>query len=226
MDKKEALTLMGLDEPFSKETLQSRKREKFFKTHPDHGGSEKAFIEMQEAFKALEPLAIDIQTNVEREVGYTTTGEYILDLGKGFGSEFTGMGKKSCSPCKGQGYTVTYGFDYLEERCSDCKGSGQYQKEFRYTCRCCNKGQFTQKNGRVVECRVCKGTGIYVTKTKPRPCIRCWGMGYTFSRQRTEKKKIYHTCLKCKGVGEIELNNPVLPSNALSALKGKFNAKL
>lgn len=75
-------------------------------------------------------------------------------------------------------------------------------------CKYCKDGKFTQRNGRVVDCRVCEGTGIWKKVT----CWTCRGSGIVY-----KESERFDICSKCKGLGKIKVNpfNPVIRKGAI-----------
>jgi len=93
-------------------------------------------------------------------------------------------------------------FRHLSERSSGVK---------TLKCKYCEDGKFKQRNGRVVDCRACSGTGIW----KRVECKTCRGFGVTF----IDSEELI-TCSKCKGLGKIKINpfNPAIPKGAVLSI--------
>lgn len=73
---------------------------------------------------------------------------------------------------------------------------------------CLGTRKFKQRNGRVVECRRCKGRGwVYIT------CPKCKDRGAITVKARTTKTP----CFNCGTTGRIKVNpfNPVIPKGAI-----------
>lgn len=62
------------------------------------------------------------------------------------------------------------------------------------------------------ECPVCHGKG-YIGRNWFNICTACFGSGGI--GEKLVKSTLIHTCHKCKGTGQIEILNPVLPKNRM-----------
>ncbi|MFA6234451.1 MAG: DnaJ domain-containing protein [Bacteroidota bacterium] len=232
----ELLTLFGLALPTTRQALKTRYRRLAQECHPDHNPGDK---NAEERFKALAAAYDDLNGRntpfVDEETGEagastrTADGTPLEELGKGLPRN---KNAKPCDSCSGKGY-VTEAHPGQSATCPKCHGRAVIQED---TCqRCKGTGKYKHPNtGQVVgDCFGCKGTGIYKFQ-KPVPCDRCreeqrfdlWGMLYGNRQRRGEPSFIstgriqtqvttYMTCGHCKGTGEIELDNPVLPRNRI-----------
>lgn len=70
MNIEQAAYLLGIRIPFTTEQLRSAYRKAAHKTHPDKGGSSKAFVNIQEAYELLQTLG-SAQL-------YTVIGRYVV----------------------------------------------------------------------------------------------------------------------------------------------------
>jgi len=151
--------------------------------------------------------------------------------GKGYRQKYE-LRRKACSYCEGTGYEPqsfvcqACSGTGIFDKCYPCKGTGKINDNI---CRKCNG---TGK-GSPVPCRICDGSG----KTKPEKveseiwntwggmfdlfgkkrqlhklCRHCLGSGQT---EKIEEIHQFETCYLCKGTGEIEILNPVLPKGRL-----------
>lgn len=231
MNYKEALDIFRLGEVPAKSRLKKLYRIKAKSAHPDHGGGIGDFLQLQEAFKVLDAIAVD------KDVVLTTVDGILLsDLGNGLGPMKNG---KECSHCEGNGYTrVEIGEHW--EPCRHCDGSGYHQV---LMCKSCGgRGYFInpKTEERVATCETCKGTGEYVL-AHPVACKKCNPNGqgklsafewsyfnmfgvFPMGHRRYIKGKIrvaegirYLRCDRCNGTGEVEMFNPVLPKGKLAA---------
>lgn len=177
--------------------------------HPDNGktGNAEAFLEIQWAYEHLSKTPEAFEGAPPSTIT-TVDGTPLSELGKGLGPTTNG---RICPECDGNGYESVEGFGSWKV-CDRCIG-GRVPRSF--TCRPCNgTGKFTQKNSRrIVNCRVCRGTGLFNHPTLTMNCPDCDG---TATVRIPGQNVSYHTCWKCRGVGEIKIFNPVIPKGALS----------
>lgn len=121
----------------------------------------------------------------------------------------------------------------LHETCGNCKGKGELKatrkrllicpichatgyKEIK--CSKCEKGKFTLKNGRVVDCLACKGTSVF----RRVECHRCDCNTSYLMKSKVPKGyllEIYQAtfvCPDCKGKGQVTLDlwNPAMTQNS------------
>jgi len=233
MNLSEAQNLLLVGDKFTTFELKAAFRKASFITHPDSGGSEEAFIELQEAYKQLQKLATMDKAMAEEK---TVEGTPLSELGKGFPLT---VSAKTCKMCDGRGWK-SFSSGTREEECIECLGDGM----FWVACKRCNgTGKYTHvETGKIVgECYGCGGTGRFYPKYKPHmrskvtaffgdwlkglrakyitlkngerirvnSCRRCGGTGRMGVPD--DKYLTYMTCEKCHGVGEEEMWNPVLP---------------
>jgi DnaJ-class molecular chaperone len=174
------------------------------KTHSDltQKDTDGEFIKVKACYDALVNVAETDGAVPEGSVslGMTTDGTPLFELGLGLGPMKNG---RDCSRCDHKGYTEEKGIEW--SFCNACRGTGEVPLEV--PCRYCRKGKFRQKSGQVVDCNACRGTGKFKTTQQ------CWcavGSGF-----RRSAKTTYRKCYECKGTGEIEILNPVIPKGRL-----------
>ena len=230
----ELLTLFGLALPSTRQSLKTRYHRLAQQCHPDMNPGNKS---AEERFKALAE-AYEVLTNrespfIEEEAkAKTVDGIFLTDLGKGLPRN---KNAKSCDQCSGKGYKT----DALPggwTECPRCHGACVLREDKCH--RCNGTGKYTHPNtGKIVgECHGCKGTGTYKF-VKPVPCGHCrvkespmefimWGFlqprrnsnagpSYRSTGRVQTNVMTYRVCSTCKGTGETELDNPVLPRNRI-----------
>jgi DnaJ family protein A protein 2 len=206
--------------PTSSVELKKAYRRACIKLHPDVGGDEIEFKEMQKAYDRITDMgSIYAVFSEEKEYAEdeqkTTNGVLLKDLGLGLGPNVNG---KDCPTCGHKGYIEHYDHTGYYP-CSRCYGTGAVYRQHP-TCRACKgTGKFKQaRSGRVVECRVCKGSGVWNPRREASTqrgwsiCAVCGGTGM---RKSTEKAH-YSVCYTCSGTGEIPCWNPVILKGALT----------
>lgn len=203
----------NLSLPFSIGDLKKAHRKISRELHPDLGGDTEKFKEMQEAYDFLLELqgksfGIFQETEIDGVIEQTVDGIILSDLGLGLGPTTNG---KDCPRCDHRGYTVRYGRKWTV--CEYCDDYGLAPREF--PCHACNgTGKFTQRRSeKTVDCRKCNGTGVFKHPYLKMRCPRCRGDKTIWGKD--SNSPIYEVCYECKGKGEIEIWNPVLPKGAL-----------
>lgn len=217
----------GLSAPVAFEDIKKKYRKESKRLHPDSSSpdsSEDAFKALSGAFDGLkhlyqigsrlfdaEPMSDDAaegEPQPPKMPRETVNGTPLSELGLGLGPTTNG---KECTECDSLGYKVVHEHGF--GKCAKCEGHGYQPREFR--CRACDgSGRFVQRRSlREVDCRVCQGTGIFKHPFYTESCSACFGVG----RGKTEKVvSIYILkCYTCKGTGETEVWNPVLPKGRL-----------
>lgn len=200
--------------PVSSISLKKAYRKRCRTLHPDAGGDEASFKEMQAAYTQLTDsdcvAAVFAHEQEFRDTLTTMCGTPLAELGLGLGPTTNGS---DCPECQHRGYyeqTSRYGVP-----CDRCDGIGREPAFSK--CRPCNgSGKFTQRRSRrVIDCRVCHGSGKFFHGPGRlfRPCHKCHGAGVV---TKSVKVNTYVKCHKCDGTGEIPMWNPVLPKSALS----------
>lgn len=217
----------GLSAPVAFEDVKKKYRKESKRLHPDSGSSdssEDAFKALSGAFDGLkqlyqigsrlfdaEPMSDDAAEGEQQPPKMpreTVDGTPLSELGLGLGPTTNG---RECTECDSLGYKVVHEHDFVD--CSKCEGSGQQPREFQ--CRACNgSGRFTQRRSlREVDCRVCQGTGRFKHPFYTEWCHGCNGTGRGSGNKVT---RIYILkCYTCRGTGETEVWNPVLPKGRL-----------
>lgn len=227
-----------------KSAFRRRSHETHPDLNKDDPNAAEKFIKVKAAFDLIssqETLLIDV-SDVESEA-FTTDGDKLSDLGQGLPHTKAGVPCPDCSgrgwherqvglhwvPCP------SCGGDWRKrESCRKCNGSGKFKRNgvvvgdcyackgrghFVRICRDCNpknKDGLFQKalSGLPLE------EQLYIMRVKLGPRGRSiggfwFGYGDTPEGKIPSYNKIYHTCFKCKGCGEVELFNPVLRRNLL-----------
>jgi DnaJ-class molecular chaperone len=235
MEETQARTIFSdLGSAFSAQELKASFRRKSLVLHPDMGGSEKDFIELNDAFGILSSLAKNgIGANLE-----TVDGIKLSELGKGYPLSVSAI---SCENCEGKGWK-SFTSDLVKVKCLHCDGTGA----FYLPCKKCNgTGRYKHpKTGNDVgQCNLCLGSGKFYPRRKERrpcsihflewdyrqplyvtlpsgeripvnSCKECGGDGFGVVPGRNF---LYTICPICKGVGETKIYNPVLPRGFLKA---------
>ncbi len=213
-----------LSAPVAFEDVKKKYRQESKRLHPDAGGSEDAFKALSGAFDGLKQLyqigsrLFDAEPLEEVAEGEpkppsmprtTIDGTPLSELGLGLGPTTNG---RDCPHCEHRGYTITK--EHSHGRCTKCGGKGMQPRE--YPCNACSgTGKFTQaRSGRVVDCLRCNGSGKFQHPHFKEWCTACHGSGRTNTARVI---KIYvMKCWNCKGTGEIEIWNPVIPKGRLT----------
>lgn len=216
-----------LDAPVAFEDVKKKYRKESKRLHPDSGSpesSEDAFKALSGAFEGLkqlyqlgsrlfdaEPMSDDVvkgETQTPKMPRETVDGTPLSELGLGLGPTTNG---KECVECNNLGYKVVH--EHGVGKCQKCEGHGYHQQE--WPCRPCNgTGRFVQsRSKREVNCRVCEGSGTFKHPFYTSRCGECFGSG----RNKTDQViRIYVLkCYACKGTGETEVWNPVIPKGRL-----------
>ncbi len=198
--------------PFSLTQLKEAFRGAAKKLHPDLTKRDTGllFDEMRRCYDSLTDLA-EIDPRMFSGEGTaaalrTTDGTPLYELGLGLGPTRNG---RDCKECEHRGYTEEFGIDWVS--CETCFGSGEVPRIM--PCRYCENGKFKQqRSGHTVDCRVCKGTGKFKHPRHKEVCLDCLGVGRKYGKGKQVR---YCKCFDCKGMGEIELFNPLLPKGRL-----------
>lgn len=210
---KSANELFDIQLPTTSVSLKKAYRQACLTNHPDRGGDEETFKEVQRVYEELVKYPSYIFTDADfqtQTIPLTREGIPLHELGLGLGSLVNGT---DCPRCNHRGYLIEYGDHF---RVCDYCNLGVVPREF--PCRSCKgTGKYTQKRGRVVNCYRCKGTGKFKHPTHKMWCPKCHG-GMTI--RDTNKEKVYYIkCVHCDGKGELPMFNPVLPKGLLKASK-------
>jgi len=205
----EAAKLLDVRLPTTTNALKQAYKRASLKYHPDHNRAQNATEQFQRVKAAFDLLSTSEHLEFSAEDArnlMTEDGVALSKLGKGLGSTTNGT---PCPECDARGFTVyTIGM----EDCPDCRvefTTGWFSTRVHRCRKCGGSGQF-QKKGK---CFGCNGAGWRRPKHRHDPCSTCRGL------RRVEKRngqKIYNTCGKCKGCGELPMWNPVLPKGLLA----------
>lgn len=213
----DAMKILGIEVyPFSPEELSTRFRHLIKVHHPDKNKDDCTAKETAQklirAYQHLKNLAITTLIDQEQEQEARKIFDEDEDL-------FTIW--DTCPECKGSGKVKNRWGVGNTELCPDCDPMEQsfFSMLFRHSigrssgvktlrCKYCKDGKFTQRNGRIVDCRVCKGTGIW----KKVRCRTCNGFGIV-----NKKLERFVACSKCEGLGKVKLNpfNPVIRKGSI-----------
>lgn len=202
----EAMALLGVKAyPFTSEELSFCFREKIKMYHSDTGGDtscDKKAHEVITANKHLKNLAIDFEKS---DCVVDDTDEDLFTL------------KAECPSCKGSKKVFREEWVNLD-KCPECNDT----KKVALKCKFCTEGKFKLVNGRIVDCKACKGTGIFkevaCRKCKEAP-YRSAFLNYMFGHQvrHGEYRQVAHNCSVCEGKGKVTVKpfNPVIPKGAV-----------
>lgn len=236
MNVEDAKSVLVVGDRFTERELKKSFRRQALLCHSDHGGSDGAFIELQEAYDLLKDKAY---VNGHDIKGLETVdGISLSELGKGFPLS---VSAHSCDDCEGRGWKK-YSSGEIDhyEKCPDCEGEGLHYVKCS---RCNGTGDYVnQKTGKVTgKCFGCSGTGKFYPKRNTQTRFRfnmdgeyVWGRNMFYAYKdlpngpripvdyckkckgngKVPVKKsgfIYGKCDSCDGVGEIKIYNPVIP---------------
>jgi len=209
-----ARVYFDLELPVTEVALKKAYKQKARELHPDLGGDEEAFKDLQKAYNFFtSDLArlsgVFSEGEGELIVLQTVEGIPLAELGLGLGPTTNG---KDCPKCDHKGYIKDYGHSW--HRCEHCDDDGMVPREFK--CKRCNgTGTFFTAQGREVDCRTCRGTGIFKHPYLSKPCSVCHGSKTVWSQT---EQVFYRKCSHCNGTGELEIFNPVVPKGAIAGL--------
>lgn len=199
-----ALKFFGKSLPMTPDELKSSFRAAAKRLHTDTSGQEatkEMFIQMNQFYQELQKVSWAITGgNQPKKTG---SGDLLSELGLGLGPLKNG---RDCVKCDHKGYTEEHSSGFVN--CQDCFGGWTYSQK----CNMCRGSGKYIKNRVVGVCFACHGTKIY-TGTRLQRCESCKGDGGKSIKTGTI---IYHTCYDCKGTGEIEIHNPVIPKGWLT----------
>ena len=205
---KEAMAILGIEGyPFSVDELSTNFRSLIKVYHPDKNPSKESENKAKSlisAYKHLKNLTVNtfvLDSDKERVRKVFEEDEDIFTIWD------------KCPDCKGSGVVKNLWPLRTIEPCPDCDplmdqdlltGIRRSSGIKTLKCKYCKNGKFTQRHGKVVECRVCFGTGIW----KKVRCRTCRGSGLV----RKKVTNSFITCPTCQGLGRIKINpfNPVI----------------
>lgn len=232
-DKETLERCLGIALPSTKNAIKRAFHRMAELEHPDkskHPEAKERFQKLNDAYQQsldTQLLEGDAETGIHEAEDITTCGVKISSLGQGLGPTKNGLACKSCSgkgfnsyslgrgiPCpackkvrvpgkkragEGRGYAGVFSsfFDGVESwayRCGWCKGTGGN----------------TPKG-----CAACNGKGWVISDYRIKHNNSCGHCGGT-AKDPAQKQHLSHElCTECKGAGEIEMFNPVLPRGLL-----------
>ena len=235
MSFSEAKSRLDLDDGFTLVDLKKAYRFAATLVHPDKGGTEEQFNDIQSAFELLKSHCSNSEDAVYQEA--TIEGKPLSEFGKGYPITESA---RVCEGCEGRGYKEFFEKGYVTEECPKCKGDGAFWLPCK---RCGGSGKFKNKYGKEVgECFLCGGSGKFYPPYKGRGgsdffsvffdntvrmfrnirtkdgvrsirvncCKECSGNTYV-RVLRDKEQKYYMKCQECDGIGEIKMWNPVIP---------------
>jgi len=202
------MAILGIEEfPFTEAELKTKYRALLKQEHPDSSGKKSgAVIKVIEAYKHLKNL---VSENVPTEdVPIEEDSDDLFDL------------TEQCPKCKGKKAVAERVWTSTPGECMLCNGTG----EVPIKCKFCESGKFKTRSGKIVDCRVCKGTGIWKTKKCRCQEEEIHSQLFNFAAAfrllfgapgHYELKSII--CPKCFGKGKVKLDlfNPVIPKGAI-----------
>jgi molecular chaperone DnaJ len=241
---KDFYDILGVSRTASADEIKKAFRKQARKHHPDAGGTEERFKELNEAYEVL--------SDSEKRAQYDQFGQYfggnvppgagapgagwpggagggfqystnvdMGDLGDLFGGLFSGAGQagqRRSSARRGTDlqYDVTLTFDEALHGIST-----KVDVKRAETCATC-KGSGAKPGTSPISCPTCGGTG-HITQGQglfgfSRPCARCGGSG----------KIVEHPCPTCKGKGSVTRVRPVtvnIPAGVTDGGKLRFKGK-
>lgn len=232
--------ILGVKKDASADDIKKAFRRLARKHHPDAGGSEEKFKEINGAYEVL--------SDTEKRAQYDQYGQYfggqsppggapgpaagwpgagagaggfrVEDLGDIFGSVFSGGAGTRGGPRPRRGRDVEVNLELSFD--AALKGSSAKVEIDRLeTCSVC-KGSGAKPGTSPVTCSTCGGTGT-VSQGQgmfgfSRPCPRCEGQGTV----------IEQPCSACKGAGKVKRRKPVtvnVPAGATDGGRLRFKGK-
>ena len=235
--------ILGVKKDASSDEIKKAFRKLARKHHPDAGGDEEKFKEINEAYEVL--------SDSEKRSQYDQYGQYfggqvppgagpggagwpgggggyrvenvdLGDLGDLFGSVFTGsgFGSRSAGPRPQRGRDVEVTLDLSFDQA--LKGSSaKVELERAETCSKCG-GTGAEPPTKPVTCPTCQGAGT-VSEGQgvfgfSRTCPRCQGKGTIVEKP----------CTRCRGAGRVKTRKPVtvnVPAGATDGGRLRFKGK-
>jgi len=231
--------ILGVKKDATADEIKKAFRRLARKHHPDAGGSEDKFKELNEAYEVL--------SDTEKRAQYDQYGQYfggnvppgaggpgagpggqvysnvdLGDLGDLFGSVFSGGGfggaggRSSARRGRDLQYDITLGFEEALEGVST-----KVDVQRSETCGTC-KGSGAKPGTAPTTCPTCSGSG-HVSQGQgmfgfSRPCPRCGGSG----------KIVENPCASCRGTGRVVKAKPItvnIPPGVTDGGKLRFKGK-
>jgi len=240
--------ILGIKKDASQDEVKKAFRRLARKHHPDAGGSEEKFKEINEAYEVL--------SDTEKRAQYDQYGQYfggqgppgagapgrggwpgtaggggfrvenvdLGDLGDLFGSVFSGggggFGSRRAGPRPQRGRDVEVALELTFDQA--LKGSSaKVEIERAETCSVCG-GSGAKPPSKPVTCPTCKGSGTVSEGQGPfgfsRPCPRCGGKGTI----------VEQPCSACRGTGQVVNRKPItvnVPAGATDGGRLRFKGK-
>jgi len=206
---KDYYQILGVDKNADQDTIKSAYRQKAHQYHPDKGGDEEKFKEVNEAYQVLGKADKRQQYDQYGEAAFSGNGqgfssqgfnmnfEDLNDMFSGFGDWFSfgGSNMRHESRAKAQDLEMSINISFMEAALGT-------EKEIAYErmglCQSC-QGSGAQKGSELETCSTCSGRGkisrvqrtILGAMQMESICPDCQGKG----------KKAKHLCKQCKGEG-------------------------
>jgi len=228
---KDYYEILGIDKNSTEVEIKSAYRKKAKEHHPDKGGDEAEFKDLNEAYSVL--------SNPEKKQRYDQFGTSDPQQGFGgfgfdineifrnqnpFGDFFHGFGEQKQRVRKGQNIRIKVKLT-LEEIIRGCKKKVKISKQTE-----CEKCKGTgSKDGKTISCTTCGGSGTLIqSQQTPIGHIRTQTTCHTCNG---EGKIIKDKCIYCKGIGTIpkdEIIDIDMPAGILDgmtlSMPGKGNS--
>jgi molecular chaperone DnaJ len=236
--------ILGVKKSASADEVKKAFRRLARKHHPDAGGSEEKFKEINEAYEVL--------SDKEKRAQYDQYGQYFAggvppgygqggpsgpgpsgshyqqanvgDLGDLFGSVFSGFGggggrgSRQAQPQRGRDIQIDLDLTFDQAFHGT---STQVAVDGLETCGAC-KGSGAKPGTGTTTCPACKGSGAQAESQGmfgfSRPCSRCGGSGQI----------VEQPCSACRGTGAVQRRTPVtvnVPAGATDGGKLRFKGK-
>lgn len=235
--------ILGIKKDASADEVKKAFRRLARKHHPDAGGDEEKFKEINEAYEVL--------SDTEKRAQYDQYGQYfgggqvppqggaasgwpggvnvgnvdLGDLGDLFGSVFSGGGggfgsRRSAGPRPQRGRDVEVTLDLTFDQ-AFAGTSTKVEIERSETCSKCG-GSGAEPPSKPVVCPMCQGGGTVSDGQGvfgfSRTCPRCHGKGTVVEKP----------CSKCRGAGRVKVRKPVtvnVPAGATDGGRLRFKGK-
>lgn len=204
---KDYYSVLGLEKGASLDEIKKAYRKLALKHHPDQGGDQEKFKEVNEAYQVLSDPQKKAQYDQFGSTGNSFGGGGFQgqgfnnmdfgDLGDIFGSFFGGgfqsAGARRTGPKRGEDIELRMTVDFETAMFG---GEKEVRVEYMEECDHCH-GSGAEKGAKIVVCDVCKGTGeireqrqtLLGNMMTSRPCYKCHGKG----------KVPQEVCSRCHG---------------------------
>lgn len=191
--------ILGVSKNASKGEIKKAYRKLAVKHHPDMGGDEEKFKQLNEAYSLLSNEQKRVQYDVQRDGAGINLNDFFHNFNPfGSGSPFEeifGFGKQKSQTTKNIVFNLKISLDEIKRGTTKIANFKKYIK-----CDPCNA-----QGGKEKEiCSMCDGNGLILITPAPhtvqqRVCHICNGLGSTFSQ----------ICNICKGHGKILKNESI-----------------